>query len=111
MAKTFGVTSSGGYGILQTVTQGSTAEKAQARGTTGKVEDAKAYSVTHTATAEFVADTVTNPDDFSAAGTSLTIGDVTGLITSVEVTESNTDYVQGTVSIEVADGATQVAYS
>lgn len=110
MALSFGVTSTGGYGVLQTVTRGSTAEKAEARDETGKVTDEIAYSRTSTAQADFVADTATAENAY-AAGTSLTIGDLTGLITDVSVNETNADYKRGSVSIEKKDAATQVAYT
>jgi hypothetical protein len=110
MAASFGVTSTGGYGVLQEVTRGSSAEKAEYRDDDGKVLGEQAYSVTHTASANFVIDGATGADG-DKAGTALTIGDLTALITSHEVTESNTDYKRGTVAIEKKDAATQAAYS
>jgi len=110
MAKSFGVTSTGGYGILQSLREGSTAEKAEARSVRGKVTDEIAYSRTLMASAEFVCDTETAEDAF-AAGTSLTIGALTALITNVEVNETNTAFQSGSVSIEMKDDATQVEYS
>lgn len=111
MAKQFGVTSTGGYGVLQEVTKASSAEIAEARSSVGKVTDEQAYSRTLTANATFVSDGGTGETDGNKAGTSLTIGGVTGLITSDEVTESNVDYKRGTVAIQKKDAATQVAYS
>ena len=110
MAKSFGVTSTGGYGILQSLSESSAAEKAEVRGADGKVTDEIAYSRTDQATAEFVCDSGTAENAF-AAGTSLTIGALTALIASVNVDESNTDFQRGSVTIEKKDAATQVAYS
>lgn len=110
MAKTFGVTGGGAYGVLQSVSESSTAEKAEARDKDGKVTDEIAYSRTSQATAEFVCDTATAENPF-AAGTSITIGTLTALITSVNVDQSNTDFERGSVTIEKKDAATQVAYS
>lgn len=110
MAKSFGVTSTGGYGVLQTLSEGSSAEKAQARGVSGKVEDEVAYSVMQRASAEFIEDTGSASDP-TKAGTSLQIGSLTALIVDIEAQEENTGYKRGTVSIEVPDGATQAPYA
>ena len=110
MAPSFGVTSTGGYGVLQEVSRGSSAEKAEVRSAAGKVTNEQAYSVTHRANANFVVDGETGTDG-NNAGISITIGSLTALITDNETTEVNTDYKRGTVSIEKKDAATQVAYA
>ena len=107
MGKSFGVTSTGGYGVLQELSENAKADKAEARDATGKVTDEKAYSVTKTASAVGVFD----GDTPAEAGTSLTIGGLTGLITDVGTQEKNTDYKRINVAIEKKDSSTQVAYS
>lgn len=107
MSRVFGVTSTGGYGILQELTEGSTAEKAQARGTTGKVEAEIAYSVTRTASARGIF----NGTGPGTAGTALTIGSLSGLITDAGITESNTGYKEVNAAIEKADNSSQTGYS
>jgi len=107
MALSFGVTSTGGYGVLQSLSESSTAEIAEARDENGKVTDQKAYSKTNEATAEGIFD----GDSVADAGASLTVGSLTGLITSVSKTESNTDYKRVSVTIQKKDAATQSAYS
>ena len=107
MALSFGVTSTGGYGVLQSLSETETAEIADARDESGKVTDQKAYSKTSEATAEGIF----NGDSLGGAGTSLTIGSVTGLITNQGIAESNTGYKTVSVSIQKKDSATQVAYS
>jgi hypothetical protein len=107
MALSFGVTSTGGYGVLQSLSTNGTAEIAEARNSTGKVTDQKAYSITQEATAEglFDGDTIADP------GTSLAVGGVTGLITNVGTTETNTEYKRVTVTVQKKDAATQAAYA
>ena len=107
MALSFGVTSTGGYGVLQSLSETGTPEIAEARNAGGKVTDQKAYSITKEATAEgiFDGDTIADP------GTSLAVGNVTGLITNVSTTESNTDYKRVSVTVQKKDNATQAAYA
>jgi hypothetical protein len=107
MSLTFGVSATGGYGVLQSVTYTGNAEIAEARGTTGKVTDQLAYSITKEESFEglFDGDTIANP------GTSLTVDDVTGLITTVTKSQTNTDYQRVSGTVQKKDAATQVAYS
>jgi hypothetical protein len=107
MALSFGVTSTGGYGVLQSLSETQTAEIADARDATGKVTDQQAYSKTAEATAEGLF----NGDSLGGAGTSLTIGSVVGLITNQSITETNTDYKRVSVTVQKKDSATQVALS
>lgn len=107
MALTFAITSTGGYGVLQSVEKTETADIADARGADGKVTDSKAYSKTTTVKA----DGLFNGDSLGGAGTSLTVATVTGLIKTITKSESNTDYQKVSVEIEKKDSATQVALS
>ena len=107
MALSFGVTSSGGYGVLNSLTETYTSEIAEARNKLGKVTDQQAYSVTSEATAEGLF----NGDSLASAGTSLTIGSVTGLITNLSKTQTNTDYQKVSVTVSKKDAATQTGYS
>ncbi len=107
MPLTFGVTSTGGYGVLQSVNKTSTAEIAEARDQVGKVTNQKAYSKTNEATAEGVFD----GDTLADAGAELTVGDVIGLITNVSKSESNTDFQRVSVTVQKKDAATLSAYS
>lgn len=107
MALSFGVTSTGGYGVLQSLSETETAEIADARGEDGLITDQQAYSKTAEATAEGLF----NSDTLGGAGTSLTIGSVTGLITNQSITETNTDYKRVSVTVQKKDSATQVALS
>lgn len=108
MATSFGVTSTGGYGVLQSVTTRSTAEIAEARSALGAVTDQKAYS--HTKEVSFEA--VYSGSDPAVAGTLLTIGGITnGVITSSETRETNTDYKRISCTVQKKDSATCVAQS
>jgi hypothetical protein len=107
MALSFGVTSTGGYGVLQSLTYTQTAEIAEARNAYGRVTSQEAYSKTREATAEGLF----NEDVLDGAGASLTVGSVTGLITNQSLTEANTDYKRVSVTVQVKDSATQTAYS
>lgn len=103
----FGVTSTGGYGILQSLSETETAEIAEGRSALGKVTDQKAYSKTVEATAEGLF----NGDTLGGAGTSLQIGSVTGLITNQSKGQTNTGYQTISATVQKKDAATQVAYS
>lgn len=107
MTRSFGVTSTGGYGVAQSVKKQTTAEIAEARDALGKVTDQVAYSKTTEVTQEFIYDG-TDPDE---AGDSVTIAGVTGLITNSSTDEENTGYKKGSVTIQKKDSATQEAYS
>lgn len=104
----FGVTSTGGYGVLQSLQETESVEIAEGRDADGKVTDQKAYSKTSEAQSEGLFDT---GDSVAGAGTSLTIGSLTGLITNKQVSEENTGYKKISVTVQKKDSATQVAYS
>lgn len=106
MAVSFGVTSTGGYGVLNSVTTTQTAEVAEARNELGKVTNQQAYSKT----AEVQFDGVYNGESI-VAGASITIAGVTGILTSVSKTETNNDYQKVSGTVQKKDAATQVAYS
>lgn len=108
MSLVFGVTSTGGYGVLQSLSETETAEIAEARDAGGKVTDMKAYSKTKEASADFLFD---DTDVMAGAGTSLQVGSVTGLITSISKSEENTGYKKGTVTVQTKDSATLAAYA
>jgi hypothetical protein len=107
MATSFGVTSTGGYGILQSLSETGTPEIAEARAATGKVQEMKAYSVTKEATAEGIFD----GDSIAEPGTQLAVGSVTGLITNIQTNETNTDFKRVSVTVQKKDAATLSAYS
>ena len=106
MAVSFGVTSTGGYGVLNSLNVRNSAETAECRDELGKVTDMTAYSVTKEASFESVYD-----GDDPDPGTSVTIGSVTGILTSSEVRESNTDYKRISGTVILKDSATVVGYS
>lgn len=108
MAYSFGVTSTGGYGALQSVTESQTAELAEVRDESGKIVEQKAYSKTVETAFEGVFDSEDTP---AGAGASLTVGSNTGLITSQEITENNDNYKRISGTIQKKDSASQVAYS
>lgn len=106
MAVSFGVTSTGGYGVLNSMNMRYTTETAECREELGKVTDMIGYSVTKEASFE----AVWNGSD-PVAGASVTIGPITGILTSAEVRESNTDYKRISGTVQTKDAATVVAYS
>lgn len=106
MALSFGVTSTGGYGVLNSVTTTYSTEVADARNALGKVTNQQAYSKT----SEVSFDGLFNGDTL-APGTSVTVAGVTGILTTVAKTETNTEYQKVSGTISKKDAATQVAYS
>lgn len=107
--RSFGVVSTGGglsASLLQSLTENATAEIAEARDENGAVTDQIAYSRETTASLEAIFDT---GDTLPAAGASVTIGTVTGLVTSVGSQEKNTGYKSCTIEVAKKDSATQVA--
>lgn len=107
MSLSFGVTSTGGYGVLQSATKTSTAEIADARNAEGKVTDQKAYSKTN----EVSAEALFNGETLAEAGAELTVGGLAGLITNISKSESNTDFQRVSVTVQKKDAATLSAYS
>ena len=107
MAVSFGVTSTGGYGILQTVDKNSSAEVAEVRDETGKVVEMTAYSKTVEVDFEGVFDS----DTIAEVGTELECADITGVITSISESESNTDFKKIKGKIQLKDAANITEYS
>lgn len=107
MATSFGVSSTGGYGYLQTVNTATNAEIASVRDTDGKIVEEKAYSRAK----EVSFEAVLNGETLAEAGASLTVGDLTGLITTIAVAESATDFQRVSATIRKTDAATQTQYS
>jgi len=107
MALSFGVTSTGGYGVLQSVNTTSSAEISDARNEVGKVTDQHAYSKTN----EVSAEALFNGEALAEAGAELTVGGLAGLITNISKSESNTDFQRVSVTIQKKDAATLSAYS
>ncbi len=105
MAVSFGVTSTGGYGVAQSVKIRTQAEIADARNEVGLVTNQQAYSRTKEVTQEFLYNG-TEPD---AAGETVEIAGMTGLITESETSQTNTAYKTGTVTIQKKDSAELVA--
>jgi hypothetical protein len=102
----FGVTSSGAWGIFQSASHSDSAEVAEARGADGTVIEMKAYSVSNEKQFEMLLDsTVTLPK----IGESLEVGvapdDWTGIITSVSLTETNTDFQKVSITAQLKDAA------
>lgn len=98
----FGVTSSGTWGVFQSATHNDSAEIAEARGADGAVIEMKAYSVANEKQFEALLDsTATLPK----IGESLTVGSWQGLITSVSLTETNTDFQKISITAQLKDGA------
>ena len=94
MALSFGVTSTGGYGVLDSVSINETAEVAEARDENGAVTDQKAYSKTVEATLEGYFD----GDSLAGAGTLMTAAGITnGVVTAESVTRA-TPLISGSAS-------------
>lgn len=108
--RTFGVVSTGVGGLsaslMQSIRENATAEIAECRDDAGKVTDQQAYSRETTAELEAILD---SGDTLPAAGASVTVGSVTGLVTAVGSQEINTGYKSCTVAVSKKDTATQVA--
>ena len=115
MARQFGVISivSGGTTaitglIANSVTASESVETAQARDESGKVIDHQAYSKTKTITVRGLLDAA-SPS--VTAGSVIVIGGGTFLVTSAEQTESNTAFVEYSITATESDDCVPVAYS
>ena len=75
---------------------------------TGKVTDVKAYSLRTTYDVKGVLDSASMSVH---AGDTVTLGGKTCIVKSVDVSESNTGFAEGTISAEAVDSASVVAYS
>ena len=104
-----GLTTSGTWGIFQSVSHNDSAEVAEARGADGKVIEQKAYSVTNEKQFEALIDSAETATAIPVIGETLTVGDFTGIITSVSLTESNTEYQKLSVTAQQKDSASVVA--
>ena len=104
----FGVGENRTIGIVQSETENNSAEVAEARDENGKVFIQKAYSKSCEKSFEalFLAGT-TAP----AAGTVITVGEWTGIVTSANITRSNTDFTKISITASHKDTATLVAYA
>lgn len=111
MGRTFGCTSSSsGSGmamVVNSITKRSSAEKAQARGTTGKVTDETFYSRERSHQASGLIDGTHTV----LAGASITVAGLTAIVSEESKQETNTGYQTCDVTVTKADGATQVPYS
>ena len=111
MSRTFGCTStSSGTGVamvINSVTKRTSAEIAEARGTTGKVTDQQAYSREQ---AHSVSGLVDGSHSIKA-GASATIAGLTAILTEANLQETNTGYQTCDMANAKKDNATQVAYS
>ena len=109
MTLSFGVTKTAAgitAGLLQSVEEGQTGERAEARTAAGAVAAITAYSRTKTASAEFIVD---SGDTLPDAGDSVVIGGTTGLCTDVSSREENTGFKSGRIAVETKDSATLTA--
>jgi len=102
---TFGVTSTGGYGMLQNFSKSSSAEIAEARDENGLATDEQAYS----RDIEYSSEGIFDGDTVLEAGAAITMGSETVLIRNVSENETNTGYKRVSVTAGVKDSATQVA--
>lgn len=81
-----------------------TVQTAQARNETGQITDLTSFSKRKTVTISGVMQA--SSSGLAAAGSTITLDGGTWLITDVSRTESNTDYVQCSISATTADSAT-----
>ena len=104
----FGVGTNRTLGVIQSETENNSADVAEARDESGRVIVQKAYSKSTERSFEalFIAGTAA-----PAAGTVITVGEWTGLVTSANITRSNTDFVKMSITATHKDNATLVAYS
>ncbi|WP_337748037.1 hypothetical protein [Victivallis vadensis] len=106
---TFGVEKVPALGILQNKNINNSAEIAEARGEDGKVIEQRAYSVSGERQYESLMVKATNPQP--KIGTILTDGEWTGLITSLNETQSNTEYRKYSVTAQKKDAAALIPYA
>ena len=96
----FGVTTSGSWGIFQSVSHNDSGELAEARGADGKIVEMQTYSVSNEKQFEVLLDsTVALPK----IGEVLTVDTWKGIITSVALSESNTEYQKLSVTAQTKD--------
>lgn len=111
MARQFGIISAPSGTItsmvVNGVTKSNTVETAQARDESGKVINHQAYSKTTTFTIRGLLDASAPSVD---AGSVVVISGSTCLITSAELTESNTAFVEYSITATISDDCVPVAY-
>ena len=111
MARQFGIISAPSGTITSMVVNGITksdsVETAQARDESGKVIDYQAYSKTTTLTIRGLLDAA---EPAVEAGSVVVISGGTFLVTSAELTESNTAFVEYSITATSSDGCIPVAY-
>lgn len=109
MARQFGIiTSTQGLQagiVVNSLTFNETSESAEARNAQGQITDIAGYSRATTLSIQGLLDT-TESVSLVKAGNKITIGNKDYLIQSVDKTESNTDFVQVSISARTADAAT-----
>lgn len=96
------------YGLVQTFDQDATAQIADARGCDGKVEEQIAYSVDYENKVKVL---LNAGGTLPTAGSSETLGDLTGLVSNVHQTEANTEFKTAEVTVKKSDQATQTEYA
>lgn len=108
MARQFGIiTSTEGLQagiVVNSFTFNEASESAQARNEKGQITDIAGYSRATTLSIQGLLDTAQG-NDLVKAGNKITIGGKDYFIQSVDKTESNTDFVQVSISARTADAA------
>lgn len=103
---TFGTDNCQGViGIVQSESSKVTASIAEARDEEGKVIALKAYSRTCEKTFDALFSAGTTPPE---AGTQITIGTWSGVVTQAIITKSNTDFTKITISAVMKDNASVI---
>jgi len=104
MALKFAITDcANSWGLAQTAEISYDASIAEARDCDGTMNTLQAYSVEKTAKVR-VLTTGTLPD----AGTTETYGPITGLVQNVTISEANTEFQAGEVTIRTVDSASHI---
>ena len=105
MALSFGVTSvdstAASYGVFQQYQENDSAQVAEARQENGKMVDMKAYSAEKQTQVQFLVN-----GSLPTIGATATINSRLGLVVERSVTETNTNYKTGQVTLRSADAAT-----
>ena len=105
MALSFGVTSTGYPGVVQSAEMTGTAEFAEAKDGLGKTTDIIAYTKKTEVKADFLIDGA----EVANAGALITMHDVPLIVSSVSFSEKNTEYESGSITGYTKDDATLVA--
>lgn len=103
----FGTDESVTYGVVQSKSNNKSAEVAEARDHLGRVIAQRGYSISDEIQMEVLFDsTATLP----GAGTPITVDEVSYLVTSCNVTESNTEFKKASITATLKDSATLTEY-